>query len=107
VPFDEISMCERFRNAKETLTQGSGSVQQRLTTVFATQLACVSPDEFPEPLRELAQSVSFYLTRKEAVDNQGAIAATTALLSDADAAKIAKAIVELSTALDHYTDESE
>src|SRR5436190_23969892 len=66
MPFHDISMCERFRNAKETLIKGPGSLQERLETVFATQLVCISPDEFPEDLRELAWSVSFYVTRKEA-----------------------------------------
>jgi hypothetical protein len=97
-------MCERFRNAKESLTEGSGSLQQRLETVFATQLVCISPDEIPEHLRELARSVDFYLTRKEARGNEGSIAATTALLSDGDAAKIAKAIADLSDGLDDYDD---
>jgi hypothetical protein len=104
MPFHDISMCERFRNAKEALTEGSGSLQQRLETVFATQLVCISPNEFPEHLRELAWSVSFYLTRKEATGSEGSIAATTALLSDADAARIATAIAALSGALDDYDD---
>jgi len=104
MPFHDISMCERFRNAKETLTKGSESLQQRLEIVFATQLVCISTNEFPEHLRPLAWSVSFYLTRKEAAEGEGSIAATTALLSNADAAKIATAITELSCGLDDYDD---
>ena len=48
MPFHDLSMCHRFRNAVETLAVGTGSVQERLKAAFTFQLACLQPEEFPK-----------------------------------------------------------
>ena len=105
MPYDDLSMLQRFRNAVESLATGTGSLQQRLTDAYAIQLHCLRREDFPESLQEIFASIDLYLTRKDAKGDEGTIAATTMSLPDDHAIRIAKAIVDLSYRLEAWPDE--
>ena len=105
MPYHDQSLRDRFRIAVETLATGTVSLQQRLNDAFALQLVCLRSEDLPDDLRELFGSIVVYLTRREAVGNEGDVQATTDALPIEHAQQIAKAIVEMSYKLEDWPDE--
>ena len=93
---------EKFRSAIYTLAVGSGRIKERLSDAAEIALRAYPPDDIPLPVAERIRLLNARLTRAaaEAHEDEGTVDATIRLMSEDDAADIAREIYEISSELE-------
>lgn len=87
---------EKLMIAVDVLATSPQTIQNRLGNAFISGLTRINPEEdLPVNLRTDFQQLLDQVTRVAAVGDEGTISATTRIMSDDEAAEIAKKILNL------------
>jgi hypothetical protein len=85
---------QKLHEAVDTLASGRGTIQQRLRRAYAHSLMLVRPEEhLPEELRGEFEAVCHELTKVPPTGDEAPSAATTGVMTEPEASKIASRIV--------------
>ena len=99
-------VAEKYANAVRTLATGTDSIQERLRDAYLDTMGTTAhlegvPEEIVTKIRHLEEN----LTRVDAQDGEGSVAATTRGLSDEEASEFAGVFCDVSFMLDHALSE--
>jgi hypothetical protein len=104
---DPFYAIEKLHSAVHTLATGHGRIRDRLFDAFL-EIAAVSDDDIPQPLRPLWREIRGGLTCKPAKrPGEGAINATLRGMRKEKAEQTASRICELATKLETQLDQDE
>jgi hypothetical protein len=96
---------QELGRAIDYLATGHERIRERLAYIAGSTLGGLSPEDFPEPLRELASSIFDRLDTTEPTGNEGSYAASIHAMSEDEASQLASDIVSLHYRVGQYWSE--